>query len=369
MSLDNFETWEFKAEGEKYSFFDESYPDAYFWSKKVTGICVDYIFYTDIVRTKESAILLTNCIKGELQKAPIIIYQGEYEDLNQKPILRRKRRDGLTQLHLNAGAFFDVFWDAEGPLKPVIFHINGRQIARPFKTGNGMIKMEPLKKSGKDCITIYYRTGYEHSSIQKGIWLANYYYDTPKADCPPFDHADCFELLDVLASTFKETIFLKDSSKKQVKAHANCNIEHFVMAMAKGRTFYNLFGFENGPYEAFIRENKGKLLSDFDPESSAIFKSLWPEIMDPTVQKAALHLIQNCEDEAVQEFMTKFTTRIGQRDHIFYKRYSPDVYDVKITKEGDYFHVHFITEGRAEGRAEGPKKQRGKGHNSKTRRV
>jgi hypothetical protein len=227
-----------------------------------------------------------------------------------------------------------------GPTKQVFFSINGEEIEQPFEVGLNTMSLRPTDATNaKDCITVRLRN-YIHV-----LHLSNYYYDAKMRECTVIPHAVFFELLDALSSVFQLPIELTDESTKKVKDHPECKIPHFIMALAKGQTFYNHFHFENAKFARFILKYQKVKLLDFNPELYAMYEGIIGEQADVSLMQAAKFILDNCDNPILQRFKKRFIKELSAvtPDGTFKKLPSTDTYSVEVTQLDEHrFKVDFV---------------------------
>ena len=131
------------------------------------------------------------------------------------------------------------------------FSINGRLIDCLFEVSNNSFRIRPNKTRGRENTCVLIKVKHEEKLIE----LVLYYALTPILQCPYISHKSFFELLDVFSAVFGYDLELEDASTKYIESTVEkdtferglkdietCSIDFVVMALAKGKTFYNRYG-------------------------------------------------------------------------------------------------------------------------------
>lgn len=214
------------------------------------------------------------------------------------------------------------------------FAINGKIITPLFKVGHNKIILNGTQSNGRlgPCIVVEIMTNTIH--------LEDYYFDANKNTtvCPSLSHDNLFELLDVLSSVLKYDQSLLDVSTKKVSDQ--CTLYMETMSIAKGKTFYNGYGFMNDDIDAFIAKSRHMLLKDFNFELNKKFKTLEPQLDSSTLKDTALWILDKCKKnkttEEIKSFIRDFSIALGNEFPMseFVKQYKRVEYSVTINYDG-----------------------------------
>ena len=231
----------------------------------------------------------------------------------------------------------------------VFFTINGKRIETAFRVGKYNIDILPTIPNGeRTCVSLLI-------AKKQPMYLSNFYFYSNMHQCPTTSHADIFNVFDAISSVYKTPIYLTDLSTKQVRDHYNCIFSNFVMAMAKDRTFYNIYGFQNKAFtEALNKTQSSKLTSVFDKKLALLYKKLSNSDDDVSFKQAAIFATKNChhaDGANMQIFINKLEIEIerqlkkyGLKDlYEFTRPTSENEYTVRVTKENDHYEVEFVT--------------------------
>jgi len=129
-----------------------------------------------------------------------------------------------------------------------------------FTVGNGSL----IFKSPTDdnCVEIHF---------SRNIILKDYYHATRKSKCKPMSHDYLFHgVLDFFSSQFHQPVVLEDASYKDIET---CKLSRIVLALAKGKTFYNRYEFANAEMDAELKNVRNTQLND-DPEYGYLYEPL-----------------------------------------------------------------------------------------------
>ena len=215
-----------------------------------------------------------------------------------------------------------------------------------FKVGSNLID---LQSTSGNCIEV---------SIEKTINLDEYYYKASVLSCPILHHALFFKLLDVLSSVLKLDITLTDSSTKDIyradsdPSDHDCKLPVTIMAMAKGKSFYNRFGFYNEKFEDLIAEGQKLPLYNLQPYlTDDEYDIIVPQDKYNTItmKEVSLKLLDLCKQKKVPDIVRKFIKKFhGELEDIlfgleFHKPYSKNEYTVHIEPNEHFVHVAFTT--------------------------
>ena len=92
--------------------------------------------------------------------------------------------------------------------------------------------------SNQECIKVEFEG--------RQMYLNDYYLqstlDKYTKDCPKIAHDHFFKLLDFFSSVLRQTVYLSDSSFKNINA---CFLYDIILLFVKGRTFYQRYGFQH----------------------------------------------------------------------------------------------------------------------------
>ena len=233
-------------------------------------------------------------------------------------------------------------------MEKVFFTINGTRIETAFSVGKKKIDILPTIPDGK-------KTCVNMQIDKRPMYLSNFYYYTKMHQCPTTSHADIFNLFDAISSVYKKPIDLYDASTKKVHDHKNCIFDKLVMAMAKGRTFYNIYGFQNKAFtEALMKTQPIQLTSG--SKLALLYEELSNSNADDvSLKQAAEYAIKNCQHQNNQK-MLSFIDELGREIKRQLKRHgleededeftrptSENEYTVSITKEPNHYEVQFET--------------------------
>ena len=202
----------------------------------------------------------------------------------------------------------DVFIDLFSSKKKskVKFTVDGVKLNAVFKMGNNALTIAPLDKTiSKKCIEVLF------DEDDDDLYLSSYYYLAGKDKCPPIPDTLFFKWLDAVSSTLDKEVVLMDSSTKQLKDHPNCKISHFILALAKGKTFYNRFGFTNDLFQEFLEEFQPKKLAEFDSALNKKFSDI-TKVENATLQQVAKFILDNCDnpENETRKFIADFIRKI-----------------------------------------------------------
>ena len=227
------------------------------------------------------------------------------------------------------------------PPVDVQFSINGKIITPLFKVGHYKIILNGTQSNGRlgPCILVEIMTDTVH--------LEDYYFEANKNTtvCPQLSHANVFELLDVLSSVLKYDQSLLDVSTKKVSDQ--CTLYMETMSIAKGKTFYNGYGFMNDDIDAFIAKSRNMLLKDFNFELNKKFKTLEPQLDSSTLKDTALWILDKCEKnkttEEIKSFIRGFSIALGNEFPMseFVKQYKRVAYNVTVRDNDGVTQVAF----------------------------
>jgi hypothetical protein len=108
----------------------------------------------------------------------------------------------------------------------------------------------------KECITL------EYVPSERTMELESYYYNTKKIECIGFSHDWFFNVfLKPLCEKLNvERITLVDGSLKSFKM---CDVTSGIFAYAKGKTFYQRYGFENKKFTDFIENTRELTMREY----------------------------------------------------------------------------------------------------------
>jgi len=139
----------------------------------------------------------------------------------------------------------------------------------------------PSPKPGSpptNCITINFDEG--------NLWLDDYYFKVPRANCPPLDHALFFKIIDFLSFYLNVPTRLADLSKKTVN---HCYLDRTILMLVKGKSFYERYDFENEAVQKILTSHADVPLPE--PFSTEVVKhtyslNQYPDLRDlPVVEK------------------------------------------------------------------------------------
>jgi hypothetical protein len=178
--------------------------------------------------------------------------------------------------------------------RTVIFYIDDKRVPSVFHIGDNEIAVQN-KDNGK-CI---YMTLRDDGNME----LDNYYYFENIKTCPSIPHAVFFELLDFIAyETGCSTISLVDRSSKSI---GTCMIPRDVMALAKNKTFYNRYGFDNLRFDTELKRLQSMLalefLSERRPHAVDFFLTIKELHPDMTLKQLASKLVEWCGSSQYDE--------------------------------------------------------------------
>jgi len=120
-----------------------------------------------------------------------------------------------------------------------------------------------LKFDGQDGITVIDHRNepcIELKLDETNLVLDDYYYQL-KGDCKTYlSHDDFFVLLDFLAYIYDVDLKLQDASSKELHC---AKLSKNLLCLAKGRTFYNLYGFTNSRFQQKMQALETQNAVDF----------------------------------------------------------------------------------------------------------
>ena len=230
----------------------------------------------------------------------------------------------------------------------VFFTINGKRIETAFRVGKFNIDILPtIPDRERTCVNMMI-------DKKEPMYLSNFYYYSEMDKCPTTSHADIFNLFDVISSVYTKPIKLDDASTKQVRDHKNCKFNKFVMAMAKGRTFYNIYGFQNKAFTEALMKTQPIKLSTLNPILALMYEELSNSKVDVSLKQAAIFAIENCHhqnSDMIQLFIIELGSEINRQflqhgvkdSYAFTRPTSKNKYNVRVTKENDHYEVKFVT--------------------------
>jgi len=214
------------------------------------------------------------------------------------------------------------------------FFIKGKRVPGRYQLGRSQIYL--LNDKRQACITM----SLQHNTL----FLENYYYETPLSACDALSHKTFFNLANCIAGALHYDIALRDESFKPT---GPCKIPRDVMALAKGRTFYQTHGFVNKEYDADIRRVQGYHAA----LSLAIQPSTWSQFvethaLDPAIslKQLAVKLIDMCKasdvDENVHVLMQAFKHLVELKRHSLFTKTVPRE-ECRIKYLDDAVHIYF----------------------------
>lgn len=338
MNLTCFAYWTLRK-NETYRIFceDKTFFDATFEEVELHTVETASFFF----QYKEEKICLTNDRRGE-EVPPFIKDSGLR--ITEKPILVSEI--DKPRPFLNRSDFVDDVLNSR--TKSAYFSVDGTKITPVLEVGEGVLSLPELRPRGKgkrrlNCIDV--------EVSDENIKLENYYfYKSIDDDCEKIPHEDFFKLLDAIASVLELDVHLHDASTKKVKDSYSefCVVPHYLLALVKGRTFYNHFEFKNEEYDAVIQRARKQKLMDFNPELEPLYKRISGE-SHATLKEVAQFLMDKChrDDAAFSSFRQAFMKNLKDQlpsSMLFVKKFTPRNYNVRVHRIDGVFHVDFVNE-------------------------
>jgi len=188
------------------------------------------------------------------------------------------------------------------------YEVDGKLIRMGYHKGAFLIKF--LNSGSQACVTIKvepFRT----------LHIENYYHTVAIQNCPYISHDWFFnDFLIPLAEGLECTeINLIDRSSKDL---THCpNVPFMIFAMAKGRTFYEIYQFENEEYSMFIDTLRDTTLENFHEECKELklpnipskndVETLARELDGKTdLETVAKEIIKRCSLTNKENLLTQF---------------------------------------------------------------
>jgi hypothetical protein len=252
--------------------------------------------------------------------------------------------DALAEFQqmMSAEEFTQVQFSIDGETLQLTEKRNGAPVY--FEVGRNMLV---LRSYAGECIIV---------EMGETINLNEYYWKASKHSCPLLQHVVFFKILDVLSSLFKRDLTVTDESRKTLvrpgiddPTNWDCDIPYTIMALAKGRTFYNQFGFVNQKFSDLIAEGQDMPLYNYQPYlTDDKYSIISDNSSSITMKEVALRILELCEkkqiDDVVYEFIKLFHDKHLKEDinvGNFRKPFDKNNYDVALTKKEGFVQVAF----------------------------